>query len=221
MENNYMQRLFSFLGDLRNNNNREWFNQNKPLYSELRELWLADLQRLIDIMAVEHNDLRGIRANDCAYRIYRDIRFKADKTPYKNYFSACLGPQGRKTMQSCFYLHFEPDSAGIYFGIWCPEPQKLRAIRALIDAEGDELQSAIDASEFASRFKFMPFETLKKAPTGFPTDHPHIDLLRAKDFTFGKNVPNSYFTEGDWVQRAASDFSHTHQVKRFLNYVFE
>ena len=80
MTDNYMTRLFEYLGELRNNNQRDWFNANKERYTELREPWLADLQRLIDLLADSRPELRGITARDCAYRIYRDIRFKADKT---------------------------------------------------------------------------------------------------------------------------------------------
>ena len=221
MSDNYMTRLFEYLGELRDNNHRDWFNANKQRYTLLREPWLADLQRLIDLLTNSRPELRGVTARDCAYRIYRDIRFKADKTPYKTYFSACIGPQGRKTMQSCIYLHFEPGNAGVYCGIWCPEPDKLRAIRALIDADGDELQRAIHDPQFASLFRFMPFDKLKTAPKGYSVNHPHIDLLCAKDFTFGMPVPDSYFTQGDWVARVAGDLQHTLQVERFLNYVYE
>ncbi|MGN0230360.1 MAG: DUF2461 domain-containing protein [Muribaculaceae bacterium] len=221
MTDNYMTRLFEYLGELRNNNQRDWFNANKDRYTELREPWLADLQRLIDLLADSRPELRGITARDCAYRIYRDIRFKADKTPYKTYFSACIGPQGRKTMQSCIYLHFEPGNAGVYFGIWCPEPDKLRALRRLIDADGDELQQAIEEPQFAALFRFMPFDSLKKAPKGYFPDHPHIHLLCAKDFTFGMTVPDTYFTQGDWVARVALHLQHAMPVERFLNYVYE
>lgn len=221
MTDNYMTCLFEYLGELRNNNQRDWFNANKERYTELREPWLADLQRLIDLLADSRPELRGITARDCAYRIYRDIRFKADKTPYKTYFSACIGPQGRKTMQSCIYLHFEPGNAGVYFGIWCPEPDKLRALRRLIDADGDELQQAIEEPQFAALFRFIPFDSLKKAPKGYSPDHPHIRLLCAKDFTFGMTVPDTYFTQGDWVERVAHHLKHSMQVERFLNYVYE
>ena len=221
MTDNYMTRLFEYLGELRNNNQRDWFNANKERYTELREPWLADLQRLIDLLADSRPELRGITARDCAYRIYRDIRFKADKTPYKTYFSACIGPQGRKTMQSCIYLHFEPGNAGVYFGIWCPEPDKLRALRRLIDAVGDELQQAIEEPQFAALFRFMPFDSLKKAPKGYSPDHPHIRLLCAKDFTFGMTVPDTYFTQGDWVERVVHHLKHSMPVERFLNYVYE
>lgn len=221
MTDNYMTRLFEYLGELRNNNQRDWFNANKERYTELREPWLADLQRLIDLLADSRPELRGITARDCAYRIYRDIRFKADKTPYKTYFSACIGPQGRKTMQSCIYLHFEPGNAGVYFGIWCPEPDKLRALRRLIDADGDELQQAIEEPQFAALFRFMPFDTLKKAPKGYSPDHPHIRLLCAKDFTFGMTVSDTYFTQGDWVERVVHHLKHSMPVERFLNYVYE
>ncbi len=216
-----MTQLFEYLEQLKLNNNREWFNAHKDTYTALRELWLADLQRTISALSQHDPTLKGVQAKDCAYRIYRDIRFKADKTPYKNYFSACIGINGRKTMQSCYYLHFEPGNAGIYFGIWCPEPEHLRSLRSLINAYGDELQSLTTNPDFAGRFEFMPMSSLKKAPVGFPADHPQIEFLKAKDLTFGHNVADDYFTNPDWPERVANDLMHAIPVCNFLNYVFE
>ena len=101
---NTLGEVFAFLKELQHNNNREWFAAHKQQYDYLRDTWLNDLQSLIAQMSDYDPSLRGVQAKDCAYRIYRDIRFSADKTPYKTYFSAVIGAKGRKTSQAAYYL---------------------------------------------------------------------------------------------------------------------
>ena len=216
-----MTETFQFLRDLRNNNRREWFAEHKEQYDALRARWLGQLQQLIHLMSQYDDTLHGVTAADCAYRIYRDIRFSHDKTPYKTFFSAVIGQGGRKCSKACYYVHFEPGNAGLFAGLWCPSPEVLRSIRSLIDADGSELQALIDSRDIASRFSFTPLASLKKAPAGFAPDHPLIHLLRAKDYTFSHPCPDTYFTHGNWVEKAAADFKPIKPVLDFFNYIFE
>ena len=134
---------YQFLSELRDNNRREWFAEHKAQYDMLRSRWLDQLQHLIDLMSQYDDTLHGVKAADCAYRIYRDIRFSHDKTPYKTFFSAVIGKGGRKCTKACYYVHFEPGNSGIFAGLWCPTPDVLRRTRSLIDADGNEKASAI------------------------------------------------------------------------------
>jgi len=218
---NHISELFQFLGQLRINNNREWFGEHKDTYNTLRQLWLNDLQHLIDRMSQYDPSLQGAQAKDCAYRIYRDIRFSTDKTPYKTCFSAVIGRNGRKCNQASYYLHLEPGNSALYAGLWCPAPDILRSIRSLIDAESQEISAILNSNDIASRFQFMPFQTLKKVPAGFDPNHPLANLLKAKDYTFGYTRPDSYFTKGDWTEKVATDFLYIKPVLDFINYVFE
>lgn len=97
-------RLFDFLERLAANNSREWFAENKAEYLSLRDEWLGDVQRLINALAVYEPALAHVQARDCAYRIYRDTRFSADKTPLKTYFSALISPTGRHSERAAYYL---------------------------------------------------------------------------------------------------------------------
>ena len=97
----------------------------------------------------------------------------------------------------------------------------LRRTRSLIDADGNELQAIITSPDFASRFSFTPFQSLKKAPAGFAPDLPLIHLLRAKDYTFSHPCPDTYFTHGNWVEKAAADFKPIKPMLDFSNYIFE
>ena len=218
---NTLGEVFAFLKELQHNNNREWFAAHKQQYDYLRDTWLNDLQSLIAQMSDYDPSLRGVQAKDCAYRIYRDIRFSADKTPYKTYYSAVIGAKGRKTSKAAYYLHLQPGKAGLYFGMWCPTPELLRSVRSLIDAEHQELSQLLNAPDFASRYQFEPFQTLKRMPAGFDVNHPMADMIKAKDFTWGYPRPDNYFTSGDWVKRVADDMRHAKPIIDFLNYVFE
>ena len=120
---------YQFLSELRDNNRREWFAEHKEQYDALRSRWLDQLQHLIDLMSQYDDTLHGVKAADCAYRIYRDIRFSHDKTPYKTFFSAVIGKGGRKCTKACYYVHFEPGNSGIFAGLWCPTPDVLRRTR--------------------------------------------------------------------------------------------
>lgn len=216
-----MTEALNFLRDLRSNNRREWFAEHKAQFDVLRNRWLDQLQQLISLMSQYDDSLRGVKAADCAYRIYRDIRFSHDKTPYKTHFGAVIGPNGRKCTKACYYLHLEPESSGLYAGLWCPSPDVLRRTRSLIDADGNELIEIINSPETASRFSFTPFQTLKKAPAGFNPNHQCIDLLRAKDYTFSHQCPDSYFASDNWMENAANDYRYIKPVLDFFNYVFE
>lgn len=220
MPDNHIKDIFAFCLELEANNSRDWFNAHKEQYTALRGAFVADVQRLVDLLAVDDTNLRGTRAADCVYRIYRDVRFSADKSPYKTYFSANIGPGGRKSELASYYVHLDPHDAMLCCGMWCPAPVTLRRMRSLIDACGDELQAAITGADFASRYRLEPFGQLKRVPAGYAQDHPYAGLLRLKDYTFASHVGQDFFTgEGDWVGRAAECFRAALPLSRFLNSV--
>lgn len=138
-----MHDTYEFLKLLAVNNNREWFNANKAEYQELRKAWENDISRLLSLMGEYDESLRGLQVKDCAYRIYRDVRFSADKSPYKTYFSAVLGKKGRKCIQAACYLHMAPGESGLHAGIWWPENEILSRLRSEIDANADEKLSSL------------------------------------------------------------------------------
>ena len=137
--------ILQFLDELSRNNNRQWFNANKERYEYLRKAWLHNIQQLIEQMNAYDPSLQGLDARDCVYRIYRDIRFSPNKLPYKTHFGAVIGRGGRKCLLSSYYIHLEPgNKSGIYGGIWCPEPNVLKALRHAIDDNSDEFLEIIN-----------------------------------------------------------------------------
>lgn len=214
-----MKDTYEFLKALAVNNNRNWFNAHKEVYLEFRKSWETDISRLIGLMSEWDDTLRGLRVGDCVYRIYRDIRFSADKSPYKTYFSAVLGKKGRKCIQAGCYLHMEPGNSALHAGIWWPESDILSRLRSEVDANMEEFKSILENPEFSSRFRFYG-DKLKVVPRGYSKDNPNAEYIKMKEYLCIKEVTDDYFFCENWVEKVAEDFSYVKDFNTFLNYIF-
>ena len=215
-----IKEIFAFLRELRVNNDRAWFKARKERYDALRKPWEQDMERLIALVADYDDNARGLTVRDSVYRIYRDTRFSADKTPYKTYFSAVIGRGGRHTVMSSYYVHFEPDNALLCGGIWWPEKDVLTRLRSLIDAEGEEFTHIVEAPALTSRYHWE-CDTLKKMPRDYPADHPMAVYLKMKEYIMAMKPSEDYFDCEDWVERMAEDLRPLKPLHDFLNYVFD
>jgi uncharacterized protein (TIGR02453 family) len=200
--------ILDFLKQLKVNNNRDWFLQNKPSYLAAKKNFEAFTQELIDRIVKFEPVLKGLEASSCTYRINRDIRFTNDKSPYKSHFGAFIVKGGKQNgdKYAGYYFHVEPGNSLIAGGAYMPPAPWLAAIREKIDEEGDSLLKIIGSKDFKSTFGSIEGEKLKTAPKGFPKDHPHIDLLRMKSFLVERSVSdNEVLSEEclDMVVRAA------------------
>mgnify|MGYP004451639485 CR=1 FL=1 len=216
-----MNELYDFLRQLAENNDREWFHSHKHIYDRLHKQFESDVARLIAIMSEYEPEARGLSVKQCVYRIYRDVRFSPDKSPYKRHFAACIGRGGRQCMKSCYYIHIQPGHSFIGGGIWMTEGDTLAKIRSLMDAEGDEFHSIITSPDFASRY-YLAGDPLKKMPKGFSEQTSHPEYVKMKQFLFCNDVPNEYFTQAqDWVAKVADDLRYLKPAHDFINYVFD
>lgn len=218
-----IRQLLAFLRELADNNNRQWFAENKERYTALRTAWERDMARLIATVAEFDDNARGLNIKQCVYRIYRDVRFSHDKSPYKRYFSGVIGRGGRHTVVSSHYVHFEPDNLMVCGGVWWPEKAVLNRLRALIDAERDEWLAIVGDPEFTSRFGWES-DTLKKMPADYSHVRPDEAIapyIRMKEYIAVMHPGEDYFDCDDWVQRVADDLRHLMPMHRFLNYVFD
>ena len=164
--------------------------------------------------------MHGLNVADAVYRIYRDIRFSPDKSPYKTYFSACFGRGGRRCQSFAHYVHLQPGHSMVGGGVWLPAKDKLCAMRNLIDAEQEEFTKIITNPEFKSRFSFES-ESLKRVPRDFPADHPLGKYLKMKEFLVVMHVDQDYFGTPDWPEKASRDLSALKPLKDFLDYVYD
>ena len=214
-----MKELFKFLKELQANNNRDWFQENKPRYDVLRKDFVNVVQQLIDKIAIFDPEIAGLDAKSCIYRIYRDIRFSHDKTPYKTHFGAYMtGYGGRTSPYGGYYLHIEPGNSLVSGGVWCPEPAMLKQLRHDIYDNIDEFTTIIGNKKFKKVYGELEGEVLKRIPEGFPKDSPYENILKHKNFVVSSMKPEEFFYSRNWMDEVADDFSILYPFNKFLNY---
>jgi uncharacterized protein (TIGR02453 family) len=171
-----------FLRELREHNERQWFNDHRAQYDAARTAFEGFVADLIEAVG-EFEDLAGVTPDECMFRIYRDTRFSPDKTPYKYSMSAVIGRGGRKATGRGYYVHIQPDNESLVAGgLHSPSSAELDAVRRAIAADAAPLKRIVAAPDFVRYFGALRGESLKTAPQGYPKDHPDIDLLRRKQF---------------------------------------
>lgn len=169
---------FQFLQQIALNNNKPWFEKNRFRYEKARAEWIAVVGKVAEgILKIE--SIPEKEPAKYVHRIYRDIRFSKDKTPYKKFFSAIIerGPEDRKCP---LYLQFQPGRSMIGGGIWDPSPETLKKIRQEIDYNVTGLNRVIHSKEFLKYFGKISGDKLSRPPKGYEADHPHIELLKFK-----------------------------------------
>jgi uncharacterized protein (TIGR02453 family) len=211
------EKTFSFLQLIRVNNNREWYHANKALYQEAKE----EFEHFTELMILEtgkfDKDIKGLLAKDCVFRIFRDVRFSSDKSPYKSNFGVFLSKGGKKGGFSGYYLHIEPDNSFIAGGIYMPPSPVLRAIREDVYEHIDEFKEIITSTNFTNHFKTIDSDKLKTAPKGFPKDFPDIELLKFTSYTVGKSKTDKQMRDGLILNEIIDAFKSLYSFNRFLN----
>ena len=215
-----MKRILSFLENLKQNNNRDWFNEHKEEYNELRSYFEERVDELIKLLLPYDEELAGLKASDCMYRIYRDIRFSYDKTPYKTYFSAYMAKGGKKSPRGGYYLHIEPGNC-ILSGVWSPEPKLLRQLRQAVFDNVEEFQEIMEHPDFKRMYQGLDGEKLKIVPRPFPKDAPASEYVKYKDYIVLGHVNDNYFLDKDWEEKAVNDFRKLIPFNRFLNFTVD
>ncbi len=208
----------NFLRDLASNNNREWFDANRDRYTTAKEDFEVVVTDIIKGLAKTDPDFSELKAKDCIFRIFRDVRFGKDKTPYKPNFGAAFSKSGRKGSGAGFYLHIEPGGkCFIGGGLWQPEPDALKKIRQEIDYNFEDFKKIIDDKKFKKLFPEIEGEKLKKLPAGYTEDNPAIAYLKYKSFVVGhKGLSDTDLTAKNMVKDVVSVFD---TMKPFINFL--
>ncbi|WP_028296450.1 DUF2461 domain-containing protein [Olivibacter sitiensis] len=208
----------AFLRDLRENNNREWFEANRSRY-ELAWQNMKDFvgELIIALSKVDPYIHADIPVSKCVFRIYRDTRFSKDKTPYKEWLGAGISTAGRKLAGPEYYLHISPGQSFIAGGYWRPEKEHLAAIRQEIDYNEQEFRDIVEETTFLKELKMDTEDTLKKAPAGYQPDHPAIDLLRLKSFTASSPLSDADISSKEAIERIVGKGAAMLDFKMFLH----
>ena len=211
---------FDFLKALKENNNKEWFDANKSSFLEAKanfEEFIAELIKNISVFdpAIAHH-----QAKDCIFRIYRDVRFSKDKSPYKSHFGAHITPASDKKeihSRSGYYIHIGAGESMLAGGAYLPEKNWLQAIRQEIDYNGAALVKIISHPDFKKYFGEIEGESLKRMPKGYPEDHQYIELLKKKSYLATHPLKDEEITKPAFLLHAADVFKALKPFGDFLN----
>lgn len=210
--------ILDFLKELKKNNNRDWFSDNKKKFVEAKDAFEPAVQKLIDGIGKFDKDLAEVTAKQCIYRIYRDIRFSKDKTPYKSNFGAVMGEGGRKSNKAFYYIQVEPgDNSFIAGGLYMPDGEKLKKIRQEIDYNGDDLKKVLNKKSFKGYFPEIEGEKLKKAPKGYSPDDPNIELLKHKSYIVVHRFTDAQMLDDNFTKDCVKMFKEMKPFNDFLN----
>jgi uncharacterized protein (TIGR02453 family) len=217
MSNAYnLHTSLSFLAALAPNNEKPWFDAHKSQYEAAKQNFEVFVTDLIEHIS-QFDDLGGLRAKDSIMRIYRDIRFSKDKTPYKDHLGASLAPGGKKAIKLAYYFHLAPhDKSLAAGGLWDPTPEQLAAFRQVIDRDPKPFKAIIEAPAFVKTFGGVKGNQLANAPKNYPKDHPEIALLRQKQICVWQSFTDDALVAPNFCAQIAASFKI---MKPFLDYL--
>lgn len=205
-----------FLKMLEKNNERQWFNEHKDMFVRANDNIIAITGDLIDRISKFDSSVAGIDPKSCVFRIYRDVRFSTDKSPYKTNLGAFITPGGKKNMLPGYYFHIQ---SGMFFaaaGKHMPDGAELQRIRSYIAANGDEFNRIVSGKAFSKRFGELDGERLSRPPKGFDANHPAIEFLKLKSFTVSENFTEKDAVAPDYPKKLASSFETAAPLVEFL-----
>lgn len=191
---------FTFLKTLAANNNRDWFNDHKDQYKMLETEVKGFYQQLMEQMRL-HDEIERLKM----FRIYRDVRFSNDKTPYKTHFAGSFSRAG-SSLRGGYYLRLKPGETFIAAGFWDPNKEDLFRIRKELEMDAAVFRKVIEEADFKKTWGSISGEELKTAPKGFEKDHPDIDLIRKKQFIFVRNFKDAEVFNADFLNEINDSF---------------
>ena len=198
------KKTLAFLTSLKKNNNKPWFDAHKEQYLAAKDNVEGFITELLKELSRFDPSLKDLKAKDCLFRIYRDVRFAKDKRPYKTNMGASISAGGKKSEGPGYYLHIEPGRAFLAGGMWMPEADHLKKIRQEIDYNSKDLQKVISNKEFKKYYGgFDEEHKLKTTPKGYAKDHPQIELLKLTSFIVWHDYDNKQILSKNFVKELA------------------
>lgn len=218
-----MKEIIDFLRDLSCNNNKVWFTANKKRYQEIQARWYDFCGELIQAVGQYDQDIARLTIKDCTYRIYRDTRFSADKSPYKTHFGVFLSKGGKKSMHAGYYFHVGTGSGEDYphchmiaSGNYCYEPRVVKMLREDISFGWEDFkQDVLDVAD--PSFRVDMDGALKRVPKEYPADAPYADFMRLKSFSLVTYLDNDFILQPNLVSRVAELFKTVKPFNDFIN----
>lgn len=195
------QETLSFFKKLSKNNNRDWFNENKPEFKAI-EAKVKEAYNYLGALMDVHDQIEKIKL----FRIYRDVRFSKNKLPYKTHFGGSFARK-KPELRGGYYLHIQPNNESfIATGFWEPNKADLLRIRKEFEMDDSEMRDILNDKTFKTTWGNFVGDELKTAPKGFDKTHPAIDLIRRKQFIFVKKYSDKEVLADDFLDNVNEAF---------------
>jgi uncharacterized protein (TIGR02453 family) len=211
----------NFLKSLAKNNNKPWFDENRPKYLEAKTDFENFVSTLIKKTAAFDIDVKELQVRDCVFRINRDIRFSKDKTPYKTNIGASINRGGKKSFYAGYYFHLEPGGKSfVGGGLWMPEAGNIKKIRQEIDYNLDEFKKIIQNKNFVSEYKELentPDLKLSNVPRGYDKENAAAEYLKFKSLVATKPLSDDELTNKKLTEKSIKTFKALMPLIKFIN----
>ena len=205
-----------FLKRLDANNDRDWFNANKAAFQSANDNVIALTGELIGRIAKFDPEVGSLDPKSCVFRIYRDVRFSKDKSPYKTNLGAFIAPGGKKTMSPGYYFHIQPRMFFAAAGKHMPDASELLKIRNAVATNTKEFLKIVEGGSFKKRFGELDGDRLSRPPKGFDPEHPAIEYLKLKSFTVSEEFSSKDALSKDYSKMLADSFKAAYPLVVFL-----
>jgi uncharacterized protein (TIGR02453 family) len=213
-----------FLDDLKKNNNRDWFQDNKKRYEVFKKDYHQLVSDFLDAMKPLDPSLELLEVKNCTFRINRDIRFSKDKSPYKAHLGVWMSTGAKGANRAGYYVHIEKGASFIAGGFYSPDPEDLKKVRKEIAFFYDDLQEILNDKNFKKEFGSLDINennSLKSMPRGYEKDHPAIEFLKLKSFTATQKYDISEVTQKDFVSKMSKKLIALKPLNEFINRALE
>jgi uncharacterized protein (TIGR02453 family) len=215
-------RLTAFLADLAENNRRDWFEANRVEYQALRDDFTAFVGEIIERTADFDERIRWKDPRECLFRIYRDVRFSNDKSPYKTTFSAYISEQNRRGAPPGYYL--EVDEKGVMLaaaGIWLPPADVLARLRASLAEHPERFEKVLRGRGFRKTFGELQGDRLTRPPRGYTAETPLIEHIKRKSYIVWRETDAREVAHDDALAYVVDSFRTAKPLVEWVRGVLE
>lgn len=194
------KQTFAFLKELQKNNNRDWFTENKSRFKDIESDVKAFYESARENLE-KHDKIEKLKM----FRIYRDVRFSKDKTPYKPHFAGSYARLGAE-LRGGYYMRIKPGETFLATGFWEPNKDDLFRIRKEWEQDTSELKAILNNKQFKTVWGELRGDAVKTAPKGFDKEHPNIEFIRKKQFIFVRDFSDKEVLSDDFINEVDKSF---------------
>jgi uncharacterized protein (TIGR02453 family) len=210
-------KILKFLKDLKKNNDRVWFEKNKAKYLDAKQGFEEFIADLLKELSKFDDSVGKLDPKKLPFRIYRDVRFSKDKSPYKTNMGAGVSPNGKLVQEPGYYIHIEPGKSFVAGGIYMPDPENIAKIRQEIDYNAKAFNKILTNKAFKKLYPALDdFDKLKTMPKGYAKDHPQIEFLKHKSFIVSHNYSDKEVMDKKFVKTVAAHAKTIKPLNDFL-----